>query len=94
MPTETTLTPPRRGNLPPKAEPTHGHHNGANGPNGSALSVAVTQIETVKTGLRDVILELNATLGLLRAAEREQKASAKEVESVRATLRSLQKVAI
>jgi hypothetical protein len=44
--------------------------------------------------LRDVIIELNATLDLLRAAEREKKASAKEVESVRATLRSLQKVAI
>jgi hypothetical protein len=88
MPAETTLTPPRRGNLPSKTE---GNHHGQNG---AALSGAVTQIETVKTGLRDVILELNATLGLLRAAEREQKASAKEVESVRATLRSLQKVAI
>ena len=54
----------------------------------------MTQIETVKTGLRDVIIELNATLDLLRAAEREKKASFKEVESVRATLRSLQKVAI
>ncbi len=94
MPAETTLTPPRRGNLQPNAEPTNGNHNGANGQNGSALSVAVTQIETVKTGLRDVIIELNATLDLLRAAEREKKASAKEVGSVRATLRSLQKVAI
>jgi DNA polymerase III sliding clamp (beta) subunit (PCNA family) len=94
MPTETTLTPPRRGNLQPKAEDNNGNHNGTNGQNGSALSVAVTQIETVKTGLRDVIIELNATLDLLRAAEREKKASFKEVESVRATLRSLQKVAI
>lgn len=89
MPAETTLTPPRRGNLQPTAEA-----NNNNGHNGSALSAAVTQIENVKTGLRDVILELNATLDLLRAAEREKKASAKEVESVRATLRSLQKVAI
>lgn len=94
MPAETNLTPPRRGNLQPKVEGTNGNHNGTNGTNGSALSVAVTQIETVKTGLRDVIIELNATLDLLRAAEREKKASAKEVESVRATLRSLQKVAI
>jgi DNA polymerase III sliding clamp (beta) subunit (PCNA family) len=86
---ETTLTPPRRGNLQPPVEASNN-----NGHNGSALSVAVTQIETVKTGLRDVIIELNATLDLLRAAEREKKASAKEVESVRATLRSLQKVAI
>ena len=86
---ETTLTPPRRGNLQPTVEANHN-----NGHNGSALSAAVTQIETVKTGLRDVIIELNAALDLLRAAEREKKASFKEVESVRATLRSLQKVAI
>ena len=97
MPAETNLTPPRRGNLQPKTEDNNGNHNGANGTNGqngSALAAAVTQIETVKTGLRDVIIELNATLDLLRAAEREKKASFKEVESVRATLRSLQKVAI
>ena len=92
MPTETTLTPPRRGNLQP---PVEGHHNG-NGPAPahSPLTAAVTQIETVKSGLRDVISALNATLDLLRAAEREKKTSAREVESVRATLRSLQKVAI
>lgn len=94
MPAETNLTPPRRGNLQPKAEDNNGNHNGTNGTNGSAIAAAITQVETVKTGLRDVIIELNATLDLLRAAEREKKASAKEVESVRATLRSLQKVAI
>jgi len=84
---QTPLTPPRRGNLQPKAETN-------NTVNGSALAAAVTQIETVKTGLRDVLIDLNATLDLLRAAEKEKKASFKEVESVRATLRSLQKVAI
>ena len=89
MPAETTLTPPRRGNLQPKVEGNNG-----NGTNGSALNAAVTQIEATKTALRDVILDLNATLDLLRAAEKEKKASFKEVESVRATLRSLQKVAI
>jgi DNA polymerase III sliding clamp (beta) subunit (PCNA family) len=94
MPTETNLTPPRRGNLQPKTEDNNENHNGTNGQNGSALAAAITQVETVKTGLRDVIIELNATLDLLRAAEREKKASFKEVESVRATLRSLQKVAI
>ena len=92
MPTETTLTPPRRGNLQP---PVEGHHNG-NVPATahSPLTAAVAQIETAKTGLRDVIAALNATLDLLRAAEREKRTSAREVESVRATLRSLQKVAI
>ena len=84
---QAPLTTPRRGNLQPKAETT-------NTVNGSALAAAVTQIETVKTAMRDVILDLNATLDLLKSAEKEKKASAKEVESVRATLRSLQKVAI
>ena len=88
---ETTLTPPRRGNLQPPVE-AHPNHNG-NG-HTTPLAAAISQIETVKTGLRDVITELNATLDLLRAAEKEKKASFKEVESVRATLRSLQKVAI
>ena len=91
MPTETTLTPPRRGNLQPPVE-AHPNHNG-NG-HTTPLAAAISQIETVKTGLRDVITELNATLDLLRAAEKEKKTSAREVESVRATLRSLQKVAI
>ena len=90
MPAETTLTPPRRGNL----QPIKVEGNNGNNTNGSALAAAVTQIETIKTALRDVILDLNTTLDLLRAAEKEKKASFKEVESVRATLRSLQKVAI
>lgn len=94
MPAETTLTPPRRGNLQPKTEDHHENHNGNHGQNGSALSVAMTQLEAVKTGLRDVILNLNATLDMLRSAEREKKSSAREVASVRATLRSLQKVAL
>lgn len=86
---QTALTSPRRGNLPLKPETALG-----NAPVASALTTAVLQIETVKTALRDVLLDLNATLDLLKAAEKEKKASLKEVESVRATLRSLQKVAI
>lgn len=86
---QAPLTTPRRGNLPLKPET-----NPSNAPAASALTSAVMQIETVKTALRDVMLDLNATMDLLRAAEKEKKASAKEVESVRATLRSLQKVAI
>lgn len=60
----------------------------------SALATATLQLETVKTALRDVLLDLNTTLDLLKAAEKEKKAAAKEVESVRTTLRSLQKVAL
>jgi hypothetical protein len=41
-----------------------------------------------------MIVTLNATSGLLKSAEREQKAAAKEVEAVRAKLRELQSVKI
>lgn len=88
MSNQTIPTPPRRGNLQPQVEANNTPANG------SALNAAVTQIETVRTDLRDVLAGLNTTLDLLRAAEREKKASAREVESVRSTLRSLQKVAI
>ena len=88
MPQGTTLTPPRRGNL----QPTTGASTSQ--PVITPLAAAITQIETMKTGLRDVIADLGATLDLLRAAEKEKKTAAREVESVRVTLRSLQKVAI
>ena len=91
MPAETNITPLRRGKLQPKAEPANGNGNGTNG---SALAAAITQVEAAKTVLRELLAGLNTAQDLLRAAEREKKASAKEVESVRATLRTLQKVAI
>jgi DNA polymerase III sliding clamp (beta) subunit (PCNA family) len=88
--TDKSLTPPQRGNLQPQAEANNNH----NASNGSALSAAITQVETVRSGLRDVLANVNTTLDLLRTAEREKKASAREVESVRTTLRSLQKVSL
>ena len=39
-----------------------------------------------------MIGDLSKTIDLLKAAEKEKKATLKEVETVRATLRSLQKV--
>jgi hypothetical protein len=44
--------------------------------------------------LKNTVRDLGDVTDALKTAEREQKASAREVESVRATLRSLQKVAI
>ena len=52
----------------------------------------VDHVEAIKTRLKDVIGDLSKTIELLKAAEKEKKATLKEVESVRATLRSLQKV--
>ena len=56
------------------------------------MKAVVESVERIKTNLRDMIGDLNDTLDLLKAAEKEKKATLKEVESVRATLRSLQKV--
>ena len=62
--------------------------------NGTALKAAIEHIEALKGRLRDVVTELTQAVDLIKAAEREKKASEKEVESVRTTLRSLQKVQI
>ena len=60
----------------------------------SALKGALEQIEKIKTALREVIGQLNETASLLKAAEKDQRATEKEFDSVRTTLRSLQKVSI
>ena len=75
------MTPPERGNI-----------KGTNGETQNAISTVVDHVEAIKTKLKDVIGDLSKTIDLLRAAEKEKKATLKEVESVRATLRSLQKV--
>ena len=77
------LTPPERGTRP--VAPVNGEEK-------SAYAAVVTHLDGVKAKLRDVITELNEAVTLLKAAEKEQKVSTKEIESVRATLRSLQRV--
>jgi len=83
----TTPTAPasERGSLKPKPE---------DAANGTALKAAIKQIEALRGRLRDLAAELTQAVDLIKAAEREKKASEKEVESVRATLRSLQRVQI
>jgi DNA polymerase III sliding clamp (beta) subunit (PCNA family) len=60
----------------------------------SALETALSQIDSIKVGLRDAIAGANRLAELLRQAQREQKSSDKEVQSVRQALRSLQSVRI
>lgn len=85
MPTNTnTMTPPERGSL--KAHP--------NGEETSAFKAVVEQIESIKTKLRETLGELNEALALIKAAEKEKRLNEKEMDSVRTTLRSLQKVQI
>jgi hypothetical protein len=59
-----------------------------------ALDTAIAQIETIKGSYREAIRGLNDLGDLLRQAQRDQKASDREVQSVRQTLRSLQSVRI
>jgi exonuclease VII small subunit len=92
MPTVTTMTAPERGNI-------RAHINGAkgdeeSGDTRSAFKAALEHIDRIKTNLRDVISDLNDAVSLLKTAEKEQKATAKEIESVRSKLREIQSVAI
>jgi DNA polymerase III sliding clamp (beta) subunit (PCNA family) len=59
-----------------------------------ALEAALVQVENLKTGFREGINNLTKLGDSIRHAMREQKASEKEVHSVRQTLRSLQGVRI
>ncbi len=58
------------------------------------LRLALDRIETLRETLKNTLRDIGEVQEAVKAAEREKKASFKEVESVRATLRSLQKVAI
>jgi hypothetical protein len=60
----------------------------------SAVVQARDQIEKVKETFRSAISDLNETSKLLSQAAREKKATEREIESVRTTLRSLQRVQI
>lgn len=60
----------------------------------TALRAAAIQVENVRNVFRESVNGLNQVLSLLKAAEKEQKNSEKEIESVRSTLRSLQRVQI
>jgi hypothetical protein len=81
MASTTTLPAPERGNIKPTNGETH-----------SAISGGVDHVEAIKTRLKEVIGDLSKTIDLLKAGEKEKKATLKEVETVGATLRSLQKV--
>ena len=79
---ETTLTPPRRGNLQPTTETV------------DPLKQALERLDALRDTLKNTVREIGEAMEAIKAAEKEKKASLKEVETVRVTLRSLQKVAI
>ncbi len=86
MPTNT-MTAPERANLT-------GNTREETEENRSAFKIALEQIDEIKTSLRDIIGDLGDAMTLLKAAEKEQRASAKEIETVRAKLREIQSVEI
>jgi len=60
----------------------------------TALETGLAQIEVIRGDFRNAIAGLNKLADALKQAQREQKASDKEIQSVRQTLRSLQTVRI
>jgi hypothetical protein len=70
--------------MPPKLQPPAA--------NGSAARDSLTQIDSVKTCLRQAIDGLNDLTGLFKQVEKDKRSTEKEVASVRQTLRSLQDI--
>ena len=60
----------------------------------SAFKAALEQIDQIKSSLRDIIGELSEAMTRLKSAEKEQRVSAKEIETFRAKLREIQSVEI
>ena len=56
------------------------------------LETALAQLEVVRGDFRNAIAGLNKLAEALKQAQRENKTSDKEIQSVRQTLRSLQSV--
>ncbi len=74
---------------------TNGHNgNSTATPEKPTLETAIEQIEVIRDSVKTALHGLNTLLVTIKTAQREQKNSNKEFDSVRATLRSLQSVRI
>lgn len=86
----------------PPMQTTNHQHNGGNGSTAAAptmaeepkpaLDSALEQLDAIKTRLRDTGNSLARLSDTIRQAQRDQKASNREVQNVRQTLRTLQGV--
>ena len=85
----TATTTPERGNLR-----ANNNGNGEGDENRSPFKTALEHIDRIKTNLRDVISDLAEAVSLLKAAEKEQRATTKEIDTVRSKLREIQSVKI
>ena len=89
-----------------QASPTSGDNNMQNenkngqpavlprDPNKTAIETAVEQIDAAKASIGTALGSLNGVVKTLRQAQREQRGTEREIQSVRSTLLSLQRVKI
>jgi hypothetical protein len=63
-------------------------------PNKTAIETAVEQLEAAKASIGTALTSLNGVVRTLRQAQREQRGTEKEIQSVRSTLQTLQRVKI
>jgi histone deacetylase complex regulatory component SIN3 len=79
---------------PTTIERKHPMPKGETATNGTALSKAIQQVEVTKEALKEVVHGLNDVLDTLKLAQKEQKNVDREIDSVRSTIKSLQKVSL
>ena len=60
----------------------------------SAFDHVRIKLEQTRTAMKEMITDLNDALKLLAQAQRERRSAEKEIEEVRTTLQSLQKIRI
>jgi len=84
-----------RNPMPATIQPTTTRQQPVNGETEdrpSALRAALDHLETTRNSLRELLGHVSETANLLKAAEKEKRTTEQEIESVRRTLRSLQRV--
>ena len=88
----TTAPEPAARETRPAEVQTNGSQNG-NGTN-SAVKSLVDQVEGIKDNLKAIIRDLSTVADTVKQAEKEKKATEKEIEAVRTKLRQIQNVNI
>ena len=103
VPTQQPSSPPQKA---AQASPSLGDNNMQNGnkdgqsaasprdSNKTAIETAVEQIDAAKASIGTALGSLNGAVKTLRQAQREQRGTEKEIQSVRSTLQTLQRVKI
>ena len=81
-----------RSNMPHETK-TNGSHAEPNGDK-PALELAITQAEAARESLKTAVTSVTALVTTLRLAQREQRASEKEIQGVRSTLEKVQALRI